>query len=75
MIAKCSAPIEPVSEPTKVQSAIVSASIVIIVSSGRPPPTRQAIPTSIAPAPIATPATRWPAASAPPAPMHCACTM
>ena len=49
--------IDPVRHPTNVDVAITVASVASSASGGRPPATRQAIPTSIAPAPIVTPAT------------------
>ena len=54
---KCSHTIDPVTHPTNVEIAITVASVASSAIGGRPPPTRQAIPTSIAPAPIVTPAT------------------
>ena len=64
--AKCSHGSEPVTLPTNVAAPITTASVAISASGGRPPPLRQAIPTSIAPAPIVTPATGSFAARPPP---------
>jgi hypothetical protein len=46
-----------VSDPTNVETDMTNASVASTARGGRPPPTRQAIPTSIAPAPMVTPAT------------------
>ena len=54
---RCSHSCDPVTEPTNVEIDITTASIVSTASGGRPPRIRHAIPISIAPAPIVTPAT------------------
>ncbi len=64
--ARCSQDTDPVTHPTNVEVAIRAASVAISASGGRPPAVRQAMPTSIAPAPIVTPATGSPAAMPPP---------
>ena len=52
----------PVMQPTNVANPISTESANITASGGRPPVVRHAIPTSIAPTPIVTPATGSPAA-------------
>ncbi len=63
---RCTQATEPLTEPTKVEAAITRASTVIRANGGRPPPVRQAMPTSMAPAAIVTAATGCPSARAPP---------
>ncbi len=58
----CTPVTEPVTQPTKVETDMATASVAIRASGGRPPVTRQAMPTSIAPAPIVTPHTGLPIA-------------
>ena len=53
-------------QPTSVARPIRTASVAIAISGGRPPATRQAIPTSIAPTVEVTAGTGSPAAISPP---------
>ena len=53
-------------QPASVASPIATASVAITAYGGRPPFTRQAMPTNIAPTAVVTPATGWPAAISPP---------
>lgn len=49
---RCTQRMEPATDPTNVDSAMMLASTAISANGGRPPLTRQAMPTSIAPAPM-----------------------
>ena len=60
--SRCAHSTLPLTQPANVTTAIDSESSAIAPSGGRPPRTRHAIPTSIAPEAIVTPAIGSPAA-------------